>query len=209
MAQTVKRLPTMQETRVQSLGQEDPLEKEMATHSSTLAWNIPWIEEHGRLQSMRSQSWTQLSNFTSLQPLTVAFVMHKAYQLWRQNSCYIEIPTHHLLAPLLRWCSFGSSDVGTLTEASHCQVLVRWEPCLRGKTMMCFLGHEWDGYTVLKSFHQGHLWAQGCFLQDISSGSIPRPSTACHRAIVSGLFQVRPWFHWLASQWSMHWDYIS
>ena len=55
MAQTVKRLPTMRETGVRSLGQEDPLEKEMATHSSTLAWKIPWMEEHGRLQSMGSQ----------------------------------------------------------------------------------------------------------------------------------------------------------
>ena len=52
MAQTVKRLPTMQETQVQSLGQEDPLEKEMATHSSILAWKIPWMEEPGRLQSL-------------------------------------------------------------------------------------------------------------------------------------------------------------
>ena len=55
MAQTVKRLPTMQETRVRSMGQEDTLEKEMATHSSTLAWKIPWMEERGRLQSMGSQ----------------------------------------------------------------------------------------------------------------------------------------------------------
>ena len=55
MDQTVKRLPTMQETRVQSLSREDPLEKEMATHSGTLAWKIPWMEERGRLQSMRSQ----------------------------------------------------------------------------------------------------------------------------------------------------------
>ena len=54
VAQTVKHLPTMQETQVQSLGGEDPLEKEMATHSSTLAWEIPW-EEPGRLQSMGSQ----------------------------------------------------------------------------------------------------------------------------------------------------------
>ena len=52
----VKRLPTIQETQVQSLGREDPLEKEMATHSSTLAWKIPWVEEPGRLQSMGSQS---------------------------------------------------------------------------------------------------------------------------------------------------------
>ena len=55
MAQTVKRLPTMQETQVQSLGWEDLLEKEMATHSSILSWEIPWTEESGRLQSMGSQ----------------------------------------------------------------------------------------------------------------------------------------------------------
>ena len=55
MAQRLKRLPTMRETRVLSLGQEDPLEKEMAAHSSTLAWKIPLMEEAGRLQSMGSQ----------------------------------------------------------------------------------------------------------------------------------------------------------
>ena len=51
----VKRLSTMQETRVQFLGREDPLEKEMAIHSSTIAWKILWTEEPGRLQSMGSQ----------------------------------------------------------------------------------------------------------------------------------------------------------
>ena len=55
MAQMVKHLLAMLETRVRSLGREDPLEKEMATHSSTLAWKIPWTEEPGRLQSMGSQ----------------------------------------------------------------------------------------------------------------------------------------------------------
>ena len=55
VAQTVKRLPAVRETRVRSLGWEDPLEKEMATHSSTLAWKIPRTEEPGRLQSMGSQ----------------------------------------------------------------------------------------------------------------------------------------------------------
>ena len=54
MTQMVKRLPAIWETRVESLGQEDPLEKKMATHSSTLAWKIPWTEELGRLQYMRS-----------------------------------------------------------------------------------------------------------------------------------------------------------
>ena len=55
VVQIVKNLPAVEETRVQSLGQEDPLEKEMATHSSILAWKIPWTEEPGRLQSMGSQ----------------------------------------------------------------------------------------------------------------------------------------------------------
>ena len=55
VAQTVKCLSTMWETRVQALGWEDPLEKEMAIHSSALAWKIPWTEEPGRLQSMGSQ----------------------------------------------------------------------------------------------------------------------------------------------------------
>ena len=55
MAQRLKLLPAMQETWVRSLGQEDPLEKEMATHSSILAWRIPWTEELGGLQSTGSQ----------------------------------------------------------------------------------------------------------------------------------------------------------
>ena len=55
VVQTVKNLPAMQETQVQFLGWEDSLEKEMATHSSILAWEIPWTEEPGRLQSMGLQ----------------------------------------------------------------------------------------------------------------------------------------------------------
>ena len=58
----VKNLLTMWEIWVQSLGWEDLPEKEMATHSSILAWRIPWMEEPGRLQSMITKSWTQLSN---------------------------------------------------------------------------------------------------------------------------------------------------
>ena len=56
----VKNLPAMQEAKVRSLGREDPLEKEMATHSSILAWRIPWTEEPAGLQSMESRSQTQL-----------------------------------------------------------------------------------------------------------------------------------------------------
>ena len=59
VAQIAENLPAMKETKVQSLSQEAPLEKEMAAHSSILAWRIPWTEEPGRLQSMGSQkSWT-------------------------------------------------------------------------------------------------------------------------------------------------------
>ena len=55
----------MRKTWVRPLGQEDPTENEMATHSSILAWGIPWTEEPGGLQSMGSQSWTQLSDYTT------------------------------------------------------------------------------------------------------------------------------------------------
>ena len=67
VAQMVKHLPAMQETWVQSLGLEDPLEKEMATLSSTLAWKIPWTEEPCRLQSMASQELdtTEQLHFTT------------------------------------------------------------------------------------------------------------------------------------------------
>ena len=73
MAQTGKHLSTMQETRVRSLGREDPLGKEMAIHSSTIAWKIPWTEEPGRLHGV-PKSWTQLSDFT-LPYLTLLYDM--------------------------------------------------------------------------------------------------------------------------------------
>ena len=58
VAQMVKNLPAVQEAQVRSLGREDPLEKEMASHSRILAWRIPWTEESGWLWSMELQSWT-------------------------------------------------------------------------------------------------------------------------------------------------------
>ena len=66
VAQIVNNLPEMQEIQVLSLGWEDPLEKGMVTHSSILAWRIPWTEEPGWLQSMGSQSQTQLNNTHSI-----------------------------------------------------------------------------------------------------------------------------------------------
>ena len=90
MAERVKRLPTMQETQVPSLGQEDPLEKEMAPHSCTLAWKIPWMEEHGRLQSMRSQrvghNWATALSF----PFT-DFISWWQLQGVYARSCYKHI----------------------------------------------------------------------------------------------------------------------
>ena len=84
VAQTVKRLPTMRETQVPSLGQEDPLEKEMVTHCSTLAWKIPWTEEPGRLQSMGSQrvrhDWAILLSLSpdyNVEYLEMDFPSHK------------------------------------------------------------------------------------------------------------------------------------
>ena len=75
VAQMVKRPPAMRETRVRFLGREDPLEKEMAIHSSILAWKIPWMEEPDRLQSMGSQrvrhDWA-----TSLSLFTLTFTSH-------------------------------------------------------------------------------------------------------------------------------------
>ena len=71
MAQTVKNLPEMQETRVRSLGQEDTLEKEMAAHSSILAWKIPSIEEPGGLQSMGSQRVGHTHTYTHTYPLAM------------------------------------------------------------------------------------------------------------------------------------------
>ena len=75
MAQTVKHLLITRETGIRSLGQEDPLEKEMATHSSTLAWKVPWTEEPGRLHTVHraAKSWTRLSDFT----FTFKFLLKK------------------------------------------------------------------------------------------------------------------------------------
>ena len=84
VAQRLKRLPPMRETQVRSLGWEDPLEKEMATHSNILAWRIPWMEEPGRLQSMGLQSQTRLSDF----PFTFTFTCQEQlpeacfFRLW-------------------------------------------------------------------------------------------------------------------------------
>ena len=84
VAQRLKRLPGMRETRVRSLGQEDPLEKEMVTHSSTLAWRIPWREETGSLQSMGSQRVRHDWATSLTHSLIVLLVLKKGK---RHNKC--------------------------------------------------------------------------------------------------------------------------
>ena len=92
----VKYMPAMWETRVWSLDREDPLEKEMATHSSTLAWKIPWTEEPGRLQSMGSQrggdDWA-------------TFITWKKFLRWKENVMIIQICFYsNFIIKLLRVC---------------------------------------------------------------------------------------------------------
>ena len=89
VAQMVKRLPTMQETWVQSLSREDPLEKEMATDSSILAWKIPWMEEPSRLVHGVTQSQTRLSDFTFT--FTLGFC----------SSFQCKLPALYISSPLL------------------------------------------------------------------------------------------------------------
>ena len=100
VAQMVKHLPAMQETWVLTLGQEDPLEKKMATHSSTLAWKIPWTEEPGRLQSMWSQrvghDWATLltfiwgAGFPSVSLVKNPPAMQEPQETWVQSLGHVE-----------------------------------------------------------------------------------------------------------------------
>ena len=98
VAQRLKRLPAMWETWVQSLGLEDPLEKEMATHSSTLAWRIPWTEEPGELQSTGlhgvAKSRTRLSDFTFT--LSDAVFQHETYEKKYNQKYYFK---QHWMSP--------------------------------------------------------------------------------------------------------------
>ena len=98
VVQAVKRLPAVLETWVQSLDQEDPLEKDMATHSSTLAWKIPWSEESGGLQSMRLP--IQLSNFTFIHKVWPHSKCSISNNYCYQQVCVPFLPAHWL-------CYFG------------------------------------------------------------------------------------------------------
>ena len=117
VSQMVKNLPAVQETEVQSLGQEDPMEKEMATHSSILAWRIPWTEEPGRLQSTGLQSWTQLSDWAQGRLSNINFLQFWRLGILRSNCQKIQllVRTHFLV---WRW------------QSSPC--ILTWQNSVRG-----------------------------------------------------------------------------
>ena len=114
VAQMVKRLPTMQETQVRSLGREDPLEKEIATHSSTLAWKIPWMEEPGRLQSMGSQrvrhDWVTSLHFTYMEVIVCLNTLYKNSNIlhWFYLDCSPQFKRESF-AVFLYWRKYLSS----------------------------------------------------------------------------------------------------
>ena len=123
----VKNLPAMWETWVWSLGQEDPMEKGMATHSSVLAWRISWTEEPDGLQSIGLQSWTQLSNLYL-------------------TSHYIFLP--HLLYPFLCWWTFRL--LPCLGCCKQC-FSEHWGACIflnYGFLWTC--AQEWDCWVIWK-----------------------------------------------------------
>ena len=107
----------MQEMSIQSLGQEDPLEKEMAPHSSPIAWKIPWTEEPGRLQSMGSQSRTRLSNFVSL-----SFVTWCELQTVQSQGAE-RAPSARSSKPALETCSPHLSSWSLDTEVARIRIL--------------------------------------------------------------------------------------
>ena len=97
MAQTVKHLPTVRVDPVRSLGWEDPLEKEMATHSSTLAWKIPWTGEPGRPTVHGvAKSLTRLSDFTSLTDSTTEMNCHEHTWITEENHLNSSLPSSSL-----------------------------------------------------------------------------------------------------------------
>ena len=103
MAQMVKRLPAMWETRVWSLGREDPLKKQMATHSNIPAWKNPWLEEPGRLQFM----WLQRVQHNLATSLSLSFKNGKVFKIF-SRSVLCPCHTHGLIVVFMgtRWVPY-------------------------------------------------------------------------------------------------------
>ena len=142
MAQLVRSLPAMQETRVQSLGWEDPLEKETATHSSVLAWKIPRMEEPGRLQSMGSQRVRlhfQLSLSSSGREYQlISFESTKSLERsspFRPKHGFLLSPTLDCMKSLQFQLLFSWRSAGVYSE---CLLAVLWCCC----SQICEMPHD-------------------------------------------------------------------
>ena len=148
MAQTVKRLSTMWETQVQSLGQEDPLEKEMATHSSILAWRIPWTEEPDGLQSMGSQR-VNYDKVTNTLTFTQSFslFLNGSYSMY---SC-VWLLSFVLMSVIVIQVSVSVYCVCVLSCLSHIQLFVTpWTVAHQAPLSMGFSRQEyWSGLPFL------------------------------------------------------------
>ena len=163
----VKCLPTMPETRVRSLGQEDPLEKEMATHSSTLAWRIPWMEEPGRLQSMGLQrvrhNWvTSLSFFLSytvcksVTCIANTFNCHFSWLLLKSNGTMVVAQIVKCLSTMWEtWVrSLGWEDSLEKEMAIHSSTLALKIPWTEERGAgYCPWGHKESGTTERLHLH--------------------------------------------------------
>ena len=169
MAQRLKCLPGRQETRVWTLGREDPLEKEMATHSSTLAWRIPWREEPGRLQSTGAQrvghDWTLIHakveiTWTSLvaQRLKCLPGMQetRVWTLGREDPLEKEMATH---SSTLAWRIPWSEEPGTLPSMGSQRVGHDWATSLHVRS---FLHKNSDFSLIMRKISANSSWRKFC-----------------------------------------------
>ena len=147
LAQRLKRLPPMQETQVQSLGREDPLEKEMAIHSSILAWKIPWTEKPSRLQSTGSQRVGH--NWATSPHLTLSFA-NKTYDF--PSSFFPFLFSLFLFSPMVFLFLFLSSFLFLLLLYFLCLLFLSISLSLKNKIVPEVSILVWKGYV------KGRYW---------------------------------------------------
>ena len=155
VAQTVECLSTMWETRVRSLGHEDPLEKKMAPHSSTIAWKIPWTEEPGRLQSMESQrvrhDWVTYFHNLYFSPPSPPTLSPNKYTLLKCHRASLVAQMVKCLPAMLEtWVwSLGWEDPLEKEMSTYSSILawkIPWmeEPGRLQSTWLQRVGHNWS-----------------------------------------------------------------
>ena len=151
--QTVKRLPKMQENQVWSLGQEDPLEKEMATHPSTLAWKVSWMEEPGRLQSM----WSQRVGHELLTLLSLSYLPRDKSFRWgaykrHQRQLLAMMHSQPLVSTMVPYPQAGF--VMGFLDAGSCQKSLSLHD-----RMQCCRGYLCKGQSSVTKLHGEGSWA--------------------------------------------------